>query len=313
MAYEIIQRFISKNRSKIALKAKGTVVHETATPGASDENEFTYFDSTYRGASAHAFVDRDSITQFIPWNEKAWHAGPIANSNYLGIELCHYDDEASFNEVWKRAVWLFAWLHVNVLNVVKITPDNLMSHAEVSQRWHETNHMDPVAYFAQFGKTVDMFRAEVQSAITDIISPKVQQPVSQPVKKIGDEKVLELQKTLNRLKVHDSKGNALEEDGINGNCTKEAVKRFQSIAGITVDGAAGIETKSAMNAILCKPLLKVDSRGIAVRYLQSRVGTLIDGVFGSATKAAVQKFQERAGLSLLDGIVGPNTWNKLIG
>jgi hypothetical protein len=40
-----------------------------------------------------------------------------------------------------------------------------MSHDEVSKRWHETNHTDPVAYFAQYGKTVDAFRREVQEVL----------------------------------------------------------------------------------------------------------------------------------------------------
>ena len=43
MAYTITQRFISRNRSNIQLKAIGTFVHETSDPGATDENEFNYF------------------------------------------------------------------------------------------------------------------------------------------------------------------------------------------------------------------------------------------------------------------------------
>jgi N-acetylmuramoyl-L-alanine amidase len=171
VSYEIVQNFITQNRSGKPLKAIGSVLHETSDPGASDENEQSFFNNGNRGASAHAFVDYDSITQVIPWNEQAWHAGPTANKNFIGIELCHYDDCLKFPQVWARAVWLFAWVHINVLKLTTVTKDNLMSHAEVSQKWHETDHTDPVAYFAKYGKTVDMFRAEVQQEINNMINP----------------------------------------------------------------------------------------------------------------------------------------------
>ncbi|MDP4174149.1 MAG: N-acetylmuramoyl-L-alanine amidase [Bacteroidota bacterium] len=173
MSYEIIQRYISKNRSYLPLVARGTVVHETASPGDSDESEFNYFNAGAggRSASAHAFIDNDSITNTVPWNEQAWHAGPTANHNFIGIELCNTLDPSKFQEIWNRAVWLFAYVHVNVIKVTAITKETLMSHAEVSAKWGETNHTDPVAYFANHGKTVDMFRAEVQEAINIMLNP----------------------------------------------------------------------------------------------------------------------------------------------
>lgn len=155
----------------------GSVAHEIADSGATDENEQQFFNNTYRGASAHAFVDCDSITQTIPWNEHAWHAGPTANKTRIGIELCHYDDEARFNEVWKRAVWLFAWVHANIIKQTSITIDNLMSHAEVSNKWGETTHQDPIAYFSQFAKTVDDYRAAVQEEINNMIGQPQRTPI----------------------------------------------------------------------------------------------------------------------------------------
>lgn len=311
MAYEIIQKFIKQNRSGKTLNPMGSVLHETATPGASDENEQKYFDGAYRGASAHAFVDCDSITQIIPWNEQAWHAGPTANRTTNGIELCHYDDAEKFQQVWNRAVWLFAWLHVNIIKQTTITTDNLMSHAEVSNKWHETNHQDPVRYFAQFVKTVDDFRAAVQTEINTMIGQPQQTPTPVPQSSVNND-VLKLQQVLNRLKITDGKGNRLAEDGIIGNCTKEATKRQQNICGLTVDGIAGQQTWNSINAILDKPLLKVGSTGITVRYVQYRCGTTYDGIFGNNTKTAVVKFQSSNGLSV-DGIVGQNTWLRLIG
>lgn len=169
--YPIVQKFITgRNRPGESLKPVGIVVHDTATPGATAEDEQLYFQRTTRDVSVHAFVDWDSIVQIIPWNEVAWGSGYTSNHKFLQIELCvppSYD-VAKFNEVWNRAVWLFAYLFINVIKVKNITKDNLLSHSEVSARWRETTHTDPVAHFARYGKTVDNFRMAVQAKIDEM-------------------------------------------------------------------------------------------------------------------------------------------------
>jgi hypothetical protein len=174
--YQIRQQFIAKNRSNKAFKPVGIVLHETATPGATDENEQRYFNNNNVGASAHAFVDWDSITQTIPWGEIGWHACNPANSLFIGIELCHAKTPQQFIEVWKRGVWLFAYLFVNVLKITTVTKDNLMSHQEVGAKWRKTTHVDPISYFAEFGEKVDDFRRDVQIEINNMIKP---QPIPQ--------------------------------------------------------------------------------------------------------------------------------------
>jgi hypothetical protein len=57
-------------------------------------------------------------------------------------------------------------------------------------------------------------------------------------------------------------------------------------------------------------VLKVGSRGAAVRYLQGVLGITADGIFGQQTRAAVHKFQT-ANKLVSDGLVGPKTWEKL--
>ena len=65
------------------------------------------------------------------------------------------------------------------------------------------------------------------------------------------------------------------------------------------------------------PTLKKGARGNITKLVQEKLVSLgyntngIDGIFGSATKKAIISFQKSNGL-VADGIVGKNTWKKLI-
>lgn len=61
-----------------------------------------------------------------------------------------------------------------------------------------------------------------------------------------------------------------------------------------------------------QPLLRVGSRGEAVKTVQRAVGASADGIFGPKTRSAVQQFQRAHGLEP-DGVVGPNTWGAING
>lgn len=83
-------------------------------------------------------------------------------------------------------------------------------------------------------------------------------------------------------------------------------------ANLVVDGIAGPLTLGAC------PLLLYGSMGTIVSLLQSRLNSIgfssgnVDGMFGQNTKKAVMNFQKSRKLSV-DGIVGKNTWSKLLG
>ena len=125
--------------------------------------------------------------------------------------------------------------------------------------------------------------------------------------------IIDLQKTLNRLKIKDTQGKPLVEDGTIDDQTRAATKNFQGIVDITENGIAGPTTWMALDQILAKPVLKPNQAGgTTVKYLQYRVGVDTDGVYGPATEAAVERFQKQNGL-VADGLVGPQTWTKLIG
>ncbi len=162
--YEIKEDFLLEgkehNRPGTSLAPQGLTVHETATPGATSANESAYFHNAYRGASAHFFVDNNTIIQLIPENEVAWHAGPTANHKFLSVELCHFDDTERFIEVWERGVWLAAALCLKY-NWDPLNINQLNSHAWVSEEWTETDHTDPIGYFQHHDKTWEDFIDDV--------------------------------------------------------------------------------------------------------------------------------------------------------
>lgn len=124
--------------------------------------------------------------------------------------------------------------------------------------------------------------------------------------------VLKLQKALNKLKIRDKNGKALEENGIKNRATESATQNLQSILGLSADGIAGPVTWTAINRILAQPIVRENhATGVIVRYLQYRVGADVDGIYGSGTNKAIRQFQAQNGL-VADGIIGPASWSVLL-
>lgn len=85
----------------------------------------------------------------------------------------------------------------------------------------------------------------------------------------------------------------------------------QGFSKQTVDGIAGPVTLAGC------PLIRKGVQGNITKLLQEKLVSLgyntngVDGIFGSGTYSAVREFQKTRGLSA-DGIVGQNTWRKLL-
>ncbi|MDR0426887.1 MAG: peptidoglycan-binding protein [Clostridiales bacterium] len=117
------------------------------------------------------------------------------------------------------------------------------------------------------------------------------------------------------LRLHDFE---VSPDGVFGPGTAEAVRAFQTFNGLTVDGIVGKNTWSAfLIDHTPMPTLRRGASGAAVAYLQQKLlsklynAGAVDGVFGGNTERAVLEFQTENCLSV-DGIVGKNTWGKLM-
>ena len=96
---EIKRNITTKNFDSGSInRIKYIVVHFTANNGDTAYGNTNYFKS-YRGASAHYFVDENSAYQSVEDKNIAWHCGAkkykhstCRNSNSLGVELCSRKD-----------------------------------------------------------------------------------------------------------------------------------------------------------------------------------------------------------------------------
>ena len=107
-------------------------------------------------------------------------------------------------------------------------------------------------------------------------------------------------------------GANLNPDGIFGPLTQNAVENFQTDEGLTEDIDVGPETWQALIIQASQGSTGPEVRAIQ-KLLKVKFGyTLnVDGIFGPETRDAVKDFQSDHALAA-DGIVGPNTWKKLI-
>ncbi len=106
-------------------------------------------------------------------------------------------------------------------------------------------------------------------------------------------------------------------DGVWGNGTLSAVKRFQSDNGLVADGDVGGATARALRVTL--PVTggitygKTDANVAAVQARLKTYGyyaSTVDGVWGKGTLRAVLKYQSENGMTV-DGMVGSGTAGKL--
>lgn len=166
------------------------------------------------------------------------------------------------------------------------------------------------------GKTVDLdrFRPGVLLASPLCFGSGAAQAPAEPSRPECDPAVAAYQRKLGRLMIPDDSGSLPEADGIDGPRTKQAVRRFESIMALDIDGGIwGPQCEGAYElAAVSRPELSAGSEGRAVCYIQFRLGGLaVDGIFGPLTLASVKAWQSSHGLAP-DGIVGPLTWGTLI-
>jgi len=121
---------------------KYIVIHYTGNKGDTALNNVKYFANNTVKASAHFFVDENSIYTSVPVNDTAWHCGgglqgskghawygKCTNSNSIGVEMCLLDKSGNVrNGTIAKAVEVTKYL----MNMYNIPAENVIRHWDVT-------------------------------------------------------------------------------------------------------------------------------------------------------------------------------------
>ena len=294
MSYKMKKNLANKRnygakRSTSAIKY--IFIHYTGNDGDSDESNARYFSNNYVEASAHYFVDDDSVTQSVPDNYVAWSVGGTrysncnitgggkyytlcTNSNSISIELC---DTKRDGTIYPSKA--------TIKNAIELTK-KLMKKYHIPQD-HVLRHFD------RTGKAC-------------------------PAYWCGNETKNNLWKTefYNKLSSNTtSKTSSASTTTSNKYSYKQFVKDVQSVCGTTIDGIAGKETLSKTITVSRyknnkHPIVKVIQKYL--NFLGYNCGT-VDGIAGTKFDTAIKKYQ-KDNKCVADGelTAGNKTWKKLL-
>lgn len=121
-------------------RIKFIVVHYTGNNGDTAYSNTNYFKS-YRGASAHYFVDETSIYQSIEDKNIAWHCGAYVyyhpscrNFNSIGVELCSIKDSKGNFTFKEKTVDNAVWLIKGLMEKYNVPVTSVVRHYDVTHK-----------------------------------------------------------------------------------------------------------------------------------------------------------------------------------
>jgi N-acetylmuramoyl-L-alanine amidase len=135
---DIIKDITNRNR-KIYNNRKISyiVIHYVGAVSSAKANA-QYFKNTYRGASAHYFVDEKDIYQVVEDKDAAWHCGATyykhlycRNSNSIGIEMCCFKKNGKL-DVSENVVNRTIELTRELMKKYNIPVQNVLRHYDVT-------------------------------------------------------------------------------------------------------------------------------------------------------------------------------------
>ena len=301
MSYELKKHIANKNNygnKRNISDIKRIVIHYTTNDGDTDENNGKYFANNIKKASAHYFVDDDSVTQSVPDDYVAYSVGGnkysncastgggklygiATNANTLNIEICDdvkngvvYPSQATIDNV-------IAFTKVK-MKEYNISKENVIRHFDVNGKPCPAYWIDDAKWKSEFWNKLD--------ETSEVVSTK---PTTRNYLMKGDEgsEVKSMQENLIYLGYSCGKAGA---DGDFGSGTDNAVRTFQKDNGLTIDGKYGAKSKAKLEELVANkkkveekpvqkenPIVKAGQQH-AINF--TGVSIAVDGIVGSETR-----------------------------
>lgn len=156
------------------------VMHYTGNSKDTAWANANYFQSPYRGASAHFFVDDDSIYQSIELRDMAWHCGTTGtyyhnycrNYNSIGIEMCC---TAGNYKISKTTIKNAAYLCAHLCKIIGITASKVDTYV---LRHYDVTHKECPAQMSN--STSDPDWTAFKQQVKEILGGKTTTATSKP-------------------------------------------------------------------------------------------------------------------------------------
>lgn len=129
--------FYDSNRSKSQIK--WIILHYVGAVSTA-KNNADYFYSTFRGASAHYFVDEKEIWQVVEDNDSAWAIGAnkyytdARNTNSISIEMCCYENSNGKLDIKEEVVNKAIELTKYLMDKYDIDIDHVIRHYDATRK-----------------------------------------------------------------------------------------------------------------------------------------------------------------------------------
>ena len=290
----IIKQHTKVNFTNVNIPVKYIVIHDTGVLGQTAKNNADYFEKTYRGASAHYFVDKTSIYEVVEDGKKAWHVGDdkddsdgINNGNTTGIELCAEKD-GTFHP---NTIANGAWLTQTLMKKRNVPAKRVVRHYDASGK----NCPQRMNVDGKWSLWYKYHKQLTGATSVSVPLPSNNTKESQHTVKSGDT-LWGLSKQYNATIADLKKWNNLKSDTI--------------VVGAKLNLGNNIKTPTPNPtpvAITPKANLKADGwLGYnTVVELQKYFGTVVDGKL-SKPSLVIKSLQKLLGVTA-DGLMGPNT------
>ena len=172
--------------ARSAADIKYIVIHYTGNDGDSDEGNANYFKKNVVNASAHYFVDDDSITLSVPENFVAWSVGgtkwkdcattgggtlygQITNANSLSVEMCDTLRNGTIKAT-EQTMANTASLVKDLMKKYNIDIDHVCRHFDVTGKHCPAYFMNAAAWAEFKERLVEVNTVQVYKTIKDIPS-----------------------------------------------------------------------------------------------------------------------------------------------